>query len=161
MPVNSGLPSVRKYGVQLATGDYIIHCDSDDWVDMDAYKAMYETAIMNESDVVICNYCRTDGNTILQSISGWVDFSSVTLFDDLISKKFTWSLCNKLVRRDLYNNNLVYPVAAMGEDMALGLQLMYWAKSFSHVDKCLYFYYSNMNSISKALDSKKCLNNFA
>ena len=27
-------------------------------------------------------------------------------------------------------------------------------------DKCLYFYYSNMNSISKALDSKKCLNNF-
>ena len=33
MPVNSGLPKVRRAGLEVASGDYIIHCDSDDWVD--------------------------------------------------------------------------------------------------------------------------------
>ena len=40
MPTNSGLANVRRHGIQLATGDYIAHCDSDDWVDTDMYRAM-------------------------------------------------------------------------------------------------------------------------
>ena len=30
MQMNSGQAEVRRLGTQLATGDYIIHCDSDD-----------------------------------------------------------------------------------------------------------------------------------
>ena len=28
---NGGLPQARKSGVEVATGDYIMHVDSDDW----------------------------------------------------------------------------------------------------------------------------------
>ena len=54
MPKNTGLPGVRKYGIQLATGEYVIHCDSDDWVDFDMYRLMYEKAKADDADVVSC-----------------------------------------------------------------------------------------------------------
>ena len=54
MPKNSRQAAVRKYGMELATGDYIIHCDSDDWVDVDLYEKMYTEAVRSDADVVIC-----------------------------------------------------------------------------------------------------------
>ena len=40
MPSNSGLTAVRSHGMQLALGEYVIHCDSDDWVDRELYETM-------------------------------------------------------------------------------------------------------------------------
>ena len=34
MEQNSGQAVVREWGVKNAKGDFIIHCDSDDWVDV-------------------------------------------------------------------------------------------------------------------------------
>ena len=59
MPVNSGQAKVRREGVAHCTGEYIIHCDSDDWVETDMYRAMYETAVASGSDVVVCDYRMT------------------------------------------------------------------------------------------------------
>ncbi len=47
--------------MQNATGEYVIHCDSDDWVDTDMYRAMYEEAKDKNADVVVCDYDMTDG----------------------------------------------------------------------------------------------------
>ena len=54
MPVNGGLPKVRRAGVEAATGDYIIHCDSDDWVDVTMYEKMWKKAVEGEYDMVLC-----------------------------------------------------------------------------------------------------------
>ena len=61
MEKNSGQAAVRKWGMQNATGEYVIHCDSDDWVDTDMYRAMYEKAKEEEADVVVCDYFVHDG----------------------------------------------------------------------------------------------------
>ena len=58
---NKGLPIARKTGIDNSTGDYIIQCDSDDWVDKDMYKAMYNMAVNTHSDVVVCGYYVSDG----------------------------------------------------------------------------------------------------
>lgn len=60
---NKGLPQARKTGILVSTGDYIAHCDSDDWMEHDAYQLLYEKAINSESDMVFFDYCRTDGIT--------------------------------------------------------------------------------------------------
>ena len=52
MSQNSGLPNVRRYGIKLATGDYIAHCDSDDWVELGMYQQMYNKAIEEDADVI-------------------------------------------------------------------------------------------------------------
>ena len=62
MEHNSGQAAVRKWGMQNATGEYVIHCDSDDWVDLDMYRAMYEKAKSDNSDFVVCDFIVTDGN---------------------------------------------------------------------------------------------------
>ena len=33
---NEGLPAARKTGIEYATGDYIWHIDSDDWIEEEA-----------------------------------------------------------------------------------------------------------------------------
>lgn len=38
MEQNSGQAKVREWGMRNATGEYVIHCDSDDWVDMHMYE---------------------------------------------------------------------------------------------------------------------------
>ena len=38
MEQNSGQAKVREWGMQNATGEYVIHCDSDDWVDIHMYE---------------------------------------------------------------------------------------------------------------------------
>ena len=61
MARNSGQAIVRKWGMMNASGEYVIHCDSDDWVDNELYYLMYDKAISEQLDVVICDCNRTDG----------------------------------------------------------------------------------------------------
>ena len=44
-PKNMGAAKAREVGIKAAKGEYIIHCDSDDWVDKDMYFLMYQEAV--------------------------------------------------------------------------------------------------------------------
>ena len=50
---NKGLVAARNTGLAHATGDYIIHCDSDDWVDLNFYESLYKKAVETGADVVV------------------------------------------------------------------------------------------------------------
>ena len=49
---NNGLPAARNTGLSLAKGQYIFHCDSDDFVEHDMLKFMYEKAVETQADIV-------------------------------------------------------------------------------------------------------------
>ena len=66
MPINSGLPAVRKYGVKMANGEYIVHCDSDDWIDSRMLNKMYQKGKEYNADIVVCDYFKSDGNNKLE-----------------------------------------------------------------------------------------------
>src|SRR5690554_2648299 len=53
---NKGVSQSRNTGLMATTGEYIIHCDSDDWIAPTMYEKMYNCAIMNDSDIVWCDY---------------------------------------------------------------------------------------------------------
>ena len=38
---NLGLGSTHTIGMKAATGDYLIHCDPDDWVEHNMYELLY------------------------------------------------------------------------------------------------------------------------
>ena len=159
MPTNSGLPAVRRHGIQLATGYYIIHCDSDDWVDIDMYRIMYKEAITTNSDFVICDYIVSDGDTDISIVQGCHSRTKEELMHNTLFQRDPWSLCNKLFKRSAYYN-IFYPQGAMGEDMLTTLQLLINCKSFSYIPKGLYYYYTNFNSISKAKGVESTLYRF-
>lgn len=85
MKQNSGQAKVREWGMRNATGEYVIHCDSDDWVETDMYRLMYDEAKRIDADIVMCGYKVTDGQTVLVSL-----------------------ITNRLIRRNSYQVFLPY-----------------------------------------------------
>lgn len=54
--INKGLPSARNSGLKIASGEYIFHCDSDDWLEKNALSLLYEEAIEKNVDAVWCDW---------------------------------------------------------------------------------------------------------
>lgn len=60
---NHGVGSARNVGLEKSSGIYIGFVDSDDWIDVEMFKVMYEEAIENDLDIVRCNtYMHRNGN---------------------------------------------------------------------------------------------------
>lgn len=160
MLMNSGQAAVRKHGLQLATGSFIIHCDSDDWVEADMYRLMYERAVNEGSDVVICDYNNTDGKTISQTVKGCYSASKEQCFNDMLYHKISWAVWNKLIKKDIYDSIECYPKFAMGEDMVLISQAILNSKKISYVEENLYNYYLNPTSIMNTQTERRCMDKF-
>lgn len=145
MPTNSGLPAVRRHGIQLATGDFVIHCDSDDWVEETAYEKLYKCATNNDYDIVYCDYYKSDG-------------INKTYYKRLEKERFMFGpMWNKLVRASLYKNEINYPVNNKAEDGAIMMQLSFYAKTRGYVNEALYYYFYNPESICHVPTAEACL----
>ena len=152
MPVNRGLPTVRKHAICLATGDYLLHCDSDDWIAPETCKVLYEKAIDDSADIVICDYEEHNGSVTKRRVSGCSTIDREPYINHLLSMKDSWSVWNKLIKRELYNRVITYPTKNMGEDLALYMQLVIHAERIAYVPQVLYSYFLNPYSISRSRD---------
>lgn len=159
MEQNSGQAKVREWGIRHATGDYLIHCDSDDWVNTDMYQSMYLKANEEKTDVVICDIIRINekGEQRIEKCCHSVD--KQVFFESALYHIDTWSLCNKLVISSSFEG-IEYPQNNMGEDMAIFFQIMMKVKKISYIPKPYYYYFNNSSSITKTKTEKQIYNNF-
>lgn len=155
MDKNSGLPGVRKYGVAVASGDYIIHCDSDDWVDVDMYRQMYEKAVDEDLDVVICDYYLTDG----VSHRYWGQHGSIDPLSAMLNNKLSASVCNKLVRGSIVRReDYVFPTENICEDFVHNVHYFIFGPKVGYVEKALYYYYRHSGNMTNVLDERRLIN---
>ena len=152
--VNKGQGEGRRIGVQAATGDYIIHCDSDDWIEPEMYEKLYSKAVEGNHDITICRIDLIDeAGGIIHS-----NADNLTSTDDflgaLLSIDIHHYLANKLVRRSLYEG-VHYPVYNVCEDLALIIQLATNCRSYAVVDEKLYHYLIHAASTSHQENSEK------
>lgn len=151
--LNKGLPVARQTGLKVATGDYIIHCDSDDWVTVDAYEKMYAKAIDEDADIVICDFYVSNGTTHRTFYKSLVSNPHTVIFSYI-------NIWTHLVRRTMYSNDITYPKGNMFEDKVVTIQLAFYAKRISLVSEPLYYYFNNTTSICRVFTEEKCLNRF-
>lgn len=159
MPTNSGQTAVRRHGIQLCNGEFVIHCDSDDWVEPQMYDEMYNIAKHKGVDITICDYyISTDecDNRVKQDIPS----SKEDLLGRIIDGRVHSSCCNKLVKRSLYDNVEIWPKSNMREDLALMTQLIYYSTSFAYLPNPFYHYYVNKTSISQNNERKHLISRY-
>lgn len=51
---NGGLSDARNYGLEKATGDFVLFIDSDDFLDLDMIRVLYSNLQSTNSDISIC-----------------------------------------------------------------------------------------------------------
>ena len=138
---NRGVAATRAQGVDLATGEYIIHFDSDDWARLDMLELMYAKAKIEDADIVVSDFAmvyQTGIVNIQQTVhQGGVDCANELLFERISNGNW-----NKLVRRALYTLNNINFINGldMGEDFLVTLRLFLKAGKVAHVPFPLYFY---------------------
>jgi len=156
---NKGLAQARQTGLKIASGEYIAHCDSDDWVDVHMYEEMYNKAIEEDADVVVCDYVVTNDTSVIKTINACHAKSAKQLIENCLFQRDPWSLWNKLFNRKAYSN-IEYPKGAMGEDMVTIIQLLWNCKMLSYINKPYYQYFYNSESITKVCTRDSCISKF-
>ena len=147
---NKGLPGARNSGLAAATGEYVFHCDSDDWVEKEAMEKMYQAAQTNQADIVWCDwYLSFRENERYMQQKG--EETPMDCIKAMLSGRMKYNVWNKLVRRSLYlDNRITFPDGyGMGEDMTM-IQLFAFAQKVCYIPVALYHYVRlNMSSFTQ------------
>ncbi|MGN5953810.1 glycosyltransferase family 2 protein [Sphingobacterium lactis] len=140
---NKGLPSARNTGLTHAEGEFIFHCDGDDWLETDALELLYNKAITDQSEIVFCDWYLSFKNNerYMTQDPGNVQMDGFHIMKLMLSGKLKYNVWNKLVKRDLYfKNSISFPDGyGMGEDMTM-IKLFSYANKISYLPKALYHY---------------------
>lgn len=144
---NKGLPQARRTGILEAQGQYLAHCDSDDWPEPSMYDKLYNEATKGNYDIVYCDYFKSSDNN-----KTWIKQENK-------DKLLTGPVWNKIVRNSICKDNyIIYPTANKAEDGALMIQYSYYAKDRGYINEPLYNYYCNENSMTRIMTEEVIVN---
>lgn len=143
---NQGVAYTRNKGRDLASGNYIIDCDSDDWIDTNAYEKMYNKALDTDSDIVICGLAyEYENKTIYIEPTNYE--TAYNYFRKSLIGAIHNSCCNKLIRAELYRKNDIRCLnnINMLEDTIVMTRLFYNANKITIVNDLFYHYFQGNN----------------
>ena len=138
---NGGQGSARNYGLKKASGEYIGYVDSDDFVEKDMYKKLYNKAKENNYDIVVCGNYNVSEDYQNKNIDAFINNYN-TDYTDLenifFGKMAVW---NKIYKRDiLIKNKLEFKEKVWYEDLAFTLKAIMNSNTFAFIDEPLYDY---------------------
>lgn len=152
---NGGLSSARNAGLEIARGEYISFVDSDDFIEENMLKELYNGS--EKADIV---------------------FSNVMLYDEITKKikkrmKLNYKLSkenkgfyfwrymgtevwNKIYKRDfLKKENIKFVENILYEDIPFGLYSLFLASKVKYINKYHYYYRINRENSIMNMEHKK------
>lgn len=154
--INQGLPAARNTGLAIAKGDYIFHCDSDDWIDGDMMEDMVRVIEQQGSDVIYTDfYLSFYKNERYMKQPAYREPKDC--LQAMLSGGMKFNVWNKLVKRSLYTDHAItFPSGrSMGEDMTM-MKLFCHAKTVSYIPKAYYHYMqTNPNAYTKCVSERQ------
>ena len=161
---HSGVSASRNYGIKLAEYNYLCFVDGDDYLDKDYLSDLYTFMIDNDCDFVMCNYNKVIGNNIYKVPPVFNKDTVIENKNILINKLFygnnkynLYSNCMGLYKKDIIINNnlLINENIDYGEDILFNYQYIHHIERFGYINKALYYYVYNENSLSNNITLDK------
>lgn len=165
---NEGVSSARNLGVELAVGEFIGFVDSDDWVDKEMYEVLYDTAIEESADIIMCTYIREFGSHSKEKIFNLprkISYNDEEVKTNIMRRLIgpvneeianpelldAWgTVWTKLYRTDLIKrNNLTFSdlrEIGTNEDSLFNILAAFHAQSFIFLNTPYYHYWRDNNS---------------
>lgn len=117
---NGGQISARKAGVKIATGDYIISVDSDDWIEKDRFLNLVEKGLSHAPDMVYLAGMYKDYEDKTVCIPGYEEIHGIYEKNDIgtklmefpvgkdlyLERRMEFSHCLWCVKNEIYKRNL-------------------------------------------------------
>ena len=153
---NKGSGGAKNAGLEVASGEYIGFCDSDDFCASDMYELLYRKALEKDADIVDCGFFAEQANktaiTTPDNAEGVLDAAKR---NELILKG--GYLCTKIFKRELFNNppiRLREHVRILDDNDVLKYMYLH-AKDIWTVKEVLYNYSDAPDSSTKIIDVDK------
>ena len=155
---NKGLPSARNTGLDLCVGEYVFHCDADDYVEKTMLEDMYRAAKQSDADIVWCDWFLSFESTE-RYMSQHINGSAGCFLNGMLDGSIKYNVWNKLVKRAVYQRyGIRFPDGkSMGEDMTM-IKIASVSQIAVYIPKAYYHYVkTNLSAMSgkfseKALD---------
>lgn len=157
---NGGLSEARNFGLNKASGEYVMYVDSDDYLQLDACEQLMASA-KDDVDFIVGVIKEVCGDTITYQKrtnleSGKVYDAKEFIIESIKTNEFyAPAVLNLYNRKFLLDNKLYYKVGYYFEDHQILPRLYLSAKKISYIDYPFYNYIIREGSIMNSLNSKK------
>lgn len=149
---NGGLSDARNAGIDVATGDYLVFVDGDDYLEPNAYEMMIAEMQDPEVSLVAAGIITEDinGNVNILMNETKAKLSKEEAFANLLGNNRTiaHSSCNKLFRRQLFDQ-LRYKKGIIYEDMQILPKILDICEKVVLLNVPVYHYIKRSGSITE------------
>ena len=160
---NLGVSASRRRGMEVASGDYIIHLDSDDYFEPDLLALLYRAINESDSEISVCGYWKEKrgfSEKHSPSVKSPLVIESIEergrYIGEILANKAPSALWNKLVKREVYERGEISFLPDLRDDLSVTPLLVMSAKRVVIIpDALVHYVMFNTSSVSYTLGHLK------